>query len=310
MSVTINRLYGGISDSKMLEDAQTMHDLFSADLADFTAFDPDFDTIFRDDLQSKIDAGTAFPTDETIQDQIQQLTDTVNEKWNLCKEKFQDSKFFIEKAFPGKKTIWNEFGFDDYDEMSTDQSKVSEFMQQFLAAATKYTTQLLAVNYTQLKIDQIAPIGQAFMDANGLQNLAIKERPTTTQNRIITYNNVWKVLQVISKASKVIYKDNPAKYAAYLLPGASNNTAESYALKGKATNKITQAPIENVTVQLPAHGLDTQTDANGNFGFPINTPAGNTPLKAIKVGYTDLNTNATIVEGETTDLDIELDPIP
>src|SRR5262245_19278162 len=89
-----------LSDADMIEEARTRLGFFEEDKADFVGFDPDFDDPYHDDVETKIDDAEAFPDDETIDDQTTQLTESVEVAMENGRRKFQDTKFFIEKAFP------------------------------------------------------------------------------------------------------------------------------------------------------------------------------------------------------------------
>lgn len=307
MSEKLNRLYGGIADSKMLEEAQTIHGLLSDDLTDFTNFDADFADAPAL-LQAAIDDANNAPTDETVLDLIQQTTNTMNEEWEKCRNKFQDTKYFIEKAFPKNRSVWNEFGYDDYDDMAVKQDKVNGFMTQFSKASNKYSTELIAVNYSQIKIDEILILRNEFNTANAAQNEAVKERGTQTQERIKLLNHVWRILQRISKASKSIYRNNYAKQQLYLLPGPSNNAREELALTGVFKNKTTGQPEADVEVALTDINQTSKTDDQGVYAFVSGTPAGTHPLKAVKPGFKEVNDSVTITEGATTEKNFAIEP--
>lgn len=160
MADEILREFNGIDDDTMLTDADTMIALFHDDLAAFTGFDAVLDATFESDWQADIDAARDTESDETVEDQISQLTATVNDTWNDCKTCFQDAKYFIEKAFPNNVAAQNEFGFDDYRKMSRDQDKVFPFMKQFHKVAQREHVKLIAAGFPQIKIDEIK-IGRA-----------------------------------------------------------------------------------------------------------------------------------------------------
>lgn len=308
MSEKLNRLYGGISDSKMLDEAKTIKTLLTNNIGDFTAFDADLAQAPTALLNAITDAENV-DTDETVTDLIQQTTATMNEKWELCRNKFQDSKYFIEKVFPKNKNVWNEFGYDDYDDMSTKQDKVLGFMLQFSKAANKYSTELIAADYTQAKIDEILTLRTAFEKANGDQNEAIKERGTLTQERIKLYNKVWHILQRISKASKSIYRNNAAKLQIFLLPGPGNNPREDLALIGIVKNTATNLPEENTLVSLPDLNLSSTTDEKGQYAFAASTPAGTHTITAAKTGFATTTDTATINDdGSLAEKDLGITP--
>ena len=307
----VNRLYGGIKDSRMVEEAQVMHELFVDDTADFIGFDADFGGSFETDFQAKLTAAMNIETDETVQDQIEQLTEEMQTRWDECKAQYQNVKYFIEKAFPNKKSVWNEFGNDDYKIMDTQQSKVNEFMTAFIAALGKYSVELAAVNIPAGVVSDATLSLTAFNVANTAQNKAIKERPTKTQSRIGVYNDLWMVLQVISRASKTLYKDDYAKRHEYLLPGPYNNIQEGdeFKITGVVKNLVTGVPEEGVEVKLANVDLVSVTDSTGTFVFVDGVPTGNDSLIATKEHYKTATKNIVIEAHKklVTNIDIEPD---
>lgn len=309
MSEKLNRLYGGISDDAMLTGAETMLDLFNVDKDLFNDLDADFNDAFSADFLEKIDTARDFPTDETVVDGITELTAEVNTQWNLCKAKFQDSKYFIEKAFPNNVARQNKYGFDDYAKMSTDQKKVQGFMDQFHDQAEADHVALIAAGYPQLKIDAIDTLKEAFRTADRAQEAGIKDRGLQTQTRIGLLNEVWKMIQRVNRASKNVFAGNYAKLQQYLLPAAGTNEAvEDLSVSGIVTNSVTALPVAGATVSLSALGLTTTTDDTGAFGFAAGTPAGSTAIIASADGYADFSSTVTIVDGSPVTKNIVMVP--
>ena len=55
-------------------------------------------------------------------------------------------------------------------------------------------------------------------EADYNQEMAKKGRPAVTQERINNLNDCYSYMQKVSKAAKIIFADNHAKYNQYLLP--------------------------------------------------------------------------------------------
>lgn len=69
-----NRFYNG-TDAYMAESARTIHQLLTADVAQFSAFSSRFNAAYLDDFLAKIDAADAVITDEPVLSQ--QITKTI-----------------------------------------------------------------------------------------------------------------------------------------------------------------------------------------------------------------------------------------
>jgi len=310
MPEPLDYLFNGISNDTMLTGAETMLDLYSADVADFTAYDAGLDAAFGTAWEADIDAARDFPTDETVQDDIEEKTAFMNTSWEKCRTHFQDSKYFIEKAFPGNAAIMKSFGFDNYKEMSRDQDKVLPFMDQFHDKAQSNNAALIAQGYTQIKIDLIETLGGEYRTKQREQENAKKDRLKQTQDRIVLMNKVWASISRVNKASKSVYRNNFAKLQQYLLPGAgTNEPAEALALRGTFRNTADSQPINGGTFNLTAHNVSDTTNLNGKFGITVGVPVGNTPYEATAPGFTPRNGNVTILANETVTQDVGLDPV-
>src|SRR5688572_15066033 len=126
MSKQVLRKYH-VPDAIMIEDAKTRRNSFIEDQADFVNEDVSFSNPYEVTWLNAIDNSEAQETDETVRDQTQQLTQLVEGRMADCRKKYNDTKFFIEKAFPDSpinRNIWKEFGYDDYPKARDTQSRM------------------------------------------------------------------------------------------------------------------------------------------------------------------------------------------
>jgi hypothetical protein len=297
-----------VADSIMIEASGDKRDFFIEDLTDFSTYDPEFAAPYDTDWATALSAAAVMPSDETLDDQLTQLTQILKVKFRGCQDKYQDTKHFIEKAFPGNKEVWNEFGYDNYDSGSKSQSRFIVFMYDFHQVAEKYKTELIAKGYSQIRIDEILTLADELKDANKTQNVFRGNIPVQTRNRIAKLNVVWNIMTSVCRVGKRLYKDDYAKFQRYLLP-ASDEASENFSLRGTVTDSSTSNPIEGVTMGISELGLTTLTDSNGEYGFGA-LPAGSYTVTAQITGYTDAGqSDVGITAGETTDLDIVMTPV-
>lgn len=120
-----------IPDDTMIQDARVKHATFTEDKADFVAYDVDFDDPYADNFDADIDTAEATDDDETVTDQQMELTKTVLDEMQLCRDKYQDSKPFIVKAFPDNLEIQNQFGFNDYKQAQKGQDSMPSLWLNF-----------------------------------------------------------------------------------------------------------------------------------------------------------------------------------
>lgn len=290
------RLYK-ISDSAMLQFARLNRNMFLIDKPGFVALNPDFDGSFGADWLTAIETAEDAPTDEVVVDQQSQQTETVEEQMALCRQKYGQVIYYAGEAFD-RKTILNEFGQNDYLDIRNKQNEMITFMGTLHATATKYKVQLIAKGYTQAKIDEIETLRDDLITANVQQQQLIKERPTTTADRIEKMNTVYRFCQKVNRASKQVFLGNYAKIQQYLLP-ASENAVHDLAFTGTVTAQETSAPIAGATVTIPALGLSTNTDEFGAFAFAQEIPDGTYSFTVSAAGKKDFTGSVTIVDGTT-----------
>jgi hypothetical protein len=215
-----------MADADMMQVAEKTREAFIQDNADFQAFDPDFKDPYAANWQAEIDAAKASPTDDVIIDSMAGFTTATEDVMKLCRDAYQKMKFFIEKAFPEKPHVWNEFGYNDYDRKRKSQPLMIEFMRDLYATAQKYSVELIAKNFTQAKIDEVGALYQQLNASDTSQEAYKGTREVLTQDRVILLNKVWTTTVNVCRAGKLIYMNNYAKYQQYVLPGDSTTPDE------------------------------------------------------------------------------------
>lgn len=287
----------------MLEYCKTMLAHFLDEQANFEAFDVAFATPFETDWQDAIDAAEDILPDEAVQDQLQQLTADVEAAMEASRQKFAATRYFIEKAFPDKPAVQKEFGVDDYRDVRKSQKGMTQFMQTLFKTATKYAAQLAAVNYDAAAVAEIQTLGNALNDANIAQEKFKGTRVVTTEERVVAHNAAWDVMVQVSKAGKIIFRNDPAKYQLFLLP-ASSETGEDISISGTVTDGTD--PIEGATVSIGSLSIDVTTDSNGSYAFG-NLSDGSYDLDFSADGYVPQTVSGVqVVAGETADVDVQL----
>jgi len=262
---TVKRTFT-IADQYMIEHSKVKRLLFIDDQAQFVGLDPDYANPYEDDWATAIGLSETQPTDEIILDQVTQLTAAIDTQMTLCRNKFQDTKRFIEKAFPNNPGVWNEFGYNNYDAQRRSQTGMIEFMKLLHTTATKYSAQLIAANYLAPAIAEIATLRTALDNANNAQELFIAQRPLATQTRVNAHNHTWTYSVSVARAAKSIFRNDPARYNMYLLP-ASEEDQSALKITGTVTDKATGQPIQGAQVKIVALGIAVTTDSNGRYGI-------------------------------------------
>jgi hypothetical protein len=205
-----------ISDPDFIQEAKNKTSFFKKDKADFINFDADFNDPFYDSIQLLIEEVENVETNRLLRIQQTQLADIVEENMERCREKFNDAKHFIEKAFPNNTAIWDSFGYKRYRKVRKSHIGFNAFMQSFHRRAMQYATELIAKNYTQAMIDEIETLQKALEEAMSDHRAFKKGRPVETDDRITKLNELYDLIMQVCRAGKRIYKKSWAKYQKYL----------------------------------------------------------------------------------------------
>lgn len=243
----INRLYS-TSDASMLEYALLVHLRYTNNLADFTAYDSDLDSVLADTLLAEIQLAEGFVSDDQFVDVVADTTRNMLEQMKVCKDFFQRHLlYYVQKTFPNREEIWNEFGDNDYKRDSRNQAQFIQFMLRAYQTAQKYETELTAKNFTPALMDELRDVGLELQTLNLTQEDAKGGRKTATGQRIVLLNNVWMTVQQIRRAVKAVYYDDYAKLQLFLLPWAG----------GVPTNEdeITGSVAQGATIVVAVPGL-------------------------------------------------------
>ena len=299
----VQRLYN-IADPEMYEAAKTKRGFFIEDKAAFISFDADFTDPFAADWLTQITDAEAMPQDETLDDQLTQLTADVETEMENCRGKFQDSKYFIEKTFPDSVPVWNEFGYNNYEAARKSQVKMIQFMKNFHTTAVKYKVQLIAKNYTQPMIDEIETLRAALDAANQIQESFIGNIPVQTQARLNKNNIVWRTMVKVCTAGKRIFKNDFAKYQRYLLP-PGEESPEAVSITGLVTDSVSGNPLQGAHLDLAPPAVSTDTAANGRYSFGALAD-GDYVLTITLANYVTQNINVTITGGNAVELNVQL----
>lgn len=279
----------------MLEESKGKLDLFISDKADFVLFDPDFGGNFQIDLEALIAVAEGKDTDEVIKDKTTQLTQAVETKMDLCRVKFQSSKYFIELAFPDNAALWKEFGYDNYKDARAKQPLMIQFMKNFYDKANHYSAQLIAKNYTQAMINEIWTRMDELDKANRAQNAWVNGRKKLTQERQIAYNKVWDTVVRICVAGQIIYLNDAAKHEQYLIP--TNNTGGGGAVSNHFIIVTNQAVLSPVTVDYISVTAQGGEQVNNDWGD------GNEAVVTMQSGvYTSVSHNYIVPDNYTLNI--------
>lgn len=221
----------GVKDTIVLQSAKVMLSLFEDDQAEFAAFDADFGTPYETTWKQAIEDCGPHLNDETIRDQLQQCTEIVKAAMKACREKYTDLKFFVRKAFPDDPAALQVFGFHTFRQESRKQLALIQLMNVVHSEAEDRAVALNAAGFSNADIAEIDTLNQALIAANTAQEAFKGARGTKTEDRKLAYNALWKIMQTVNRASRSIYRNNPAKKKQYQLPVAPRKKKKEEAVE-------------------------------------------------------------------------------
>jgi len=291
------RNYRG-SDAYMTATSRTIRQLFSDDIADFTAFDATLDAAYLAAWLTKIEAAETVVRDSTLLDIQVQLTTQVNGLMQTSRDKYYDVRYFVKKAFPKNIEVLNEFGANDFRRDSRSQPRMVQFLDGLHKAADKYKTQLISKGLLQTEIDEILTLRTSLSDSNTAQEAMKRGRPVLTDDRIEVLNTCYDATKTVIDAAQRVYKDDEAKRNAYRYDdtGSGNNSNE-LTFSGTITDNVTGALLQDAEIEADGEVIAT-TNALGQFSitFTIEEPV-TVNLTVTKEGYNPYNTPQSFTPG-------------
>lgn len=216
------RIFKG-GDLDMFENIFDMCTHFEEHLAEFTAFDPGLDAAFLNNWKAVQEQVMKFYPDKIEVNQGEQLLEEAISTLEKCQIKYKEVKYFVVKAFPKNLEALKEFGEGKYSKVRTSPLRMVQFMETLYGVAMKYKVELIAKNYTQPAIDEIATLANELREDNQSQQLKKQERPTQTRARIELLNTYYGFGQQVAMVAPTVFPTSAAHQKLFLL-GTSHRT--------------------------------------------------------------------------------------
>ena len=256
------RLYKG-KDADMYSAVASVMHFFEHHLPEFTAYDPSLDAGYLASFKAAFQNLILFlPTHDqeraVMQDEI--LIADLDKALAKCCTKYKDVKYYAGKAFPDNKEALKEFGEGTYSKVCTSRLRMVQFMETLYGVATKYKIELIAKNYTQAAITEIATLAAELRDDNNLQQLKKKERPTETRKRIEALNTFYAFGQQVAEAARMVFRHNQVLLGNYLLAKRHHpKTTKSWLILGSSTTRKIALPklLKKFNLTLTNQGKET-----------------------------------------------------
>ena len=208
---------------EVLTQAYLFHSEFVLDLALFTAFSPTFDADFASDFLDLIEAADAIPTNqEDLNNQVI-LALAVEEQMAVARDIYQKLLVYVGLSFPNSETALLAFGNNMYEKARLLPQKLINLLQFAFrnASSTTYKAPLIAAGFLQVDITSLETIATELTTRYNAHQDYIQNTYGRTEERTVAFNLVWDEMVKINAASKIVFKDSPAKIEFYLLYQAS-----------------------------------------------------------------------------------------
>lgn len=299
----ITRNYTG-SDAFMTESARVNYNLANSDLAKFTTFDSTINASFMSDYLAAVVAAETVVADSAISDQQVQTTENVLSQMDLARAKYNEVKYFVQKAFPNSAATQGEFGLNDYMDARRSESKMIQFLDEMHKASVKYQTQMVAAGYNAPAIAAIQTVRTDLLNKNTTQEVFKKQRPKLTEDRIKILTTVYDRLTLVNAAAQIIYMADYTKQRQFVYNIATDISLQEFegsvdagAVKTIATLAVSDGAVftfKNTGTVPLVFCLSTKENLEG-FQIPIGGGA------TISKTAADLNPNAGFLIVKNTD---------
>ena len=199
---------------------------FKSNLADFTAFDSSLNATYLANWKAVGEEVWSNSDDAYVVSGDKLAKEEVFSALEKCLIKNKEVKYYAGKAFPANKEALKEFGEGQIAKVRNSPLRMVQYMETLYGVATKYKTELIANQYTQVAIDEIATLAQELREENNAQQLKKKERPTETRKRIELMNTYYRMGQPVVNVAQYIYMKSPANRKHFRLTAPVPSTAQ------------------------------------------------------------------------------------
>jgi len=199
-----------ITDAAAVTHSAMRQTLFADYMADFVAFDSDFDTPFAQNWKDAIDLALDQSTDETIMDQMGIHTAHVNTAIKQARSTMADLRFFAQKAF-GTKGLYKVFNFKLHDRMTRQPANYVIYLRVQHALAVEFAPQLSAKGMTPAQITAIATAAEQLQTAEVAQEKFKRTRLHLTLVRKDVMARMYGFDQSVNRAAEVVYAEDEVK---------------------------------------------------------------------------------------------------
>lgn len=199
-----------MDDSVFIESNRTIHAHFIKRLADFTALDANLDAAFAADWLTNIEAFEDLPSDDLMRAEVEVFTEELPKQKAVCLTAIADLEYYVKKTFPRNKSKLREFGFaQTRKSVDGPTIKMAVNLSVMVMVASDYTAQLTGAGMPAGVVANIDNEIEKLFDIEIKQEYQKRLRIRALENRIFTYNTLYRFYDQVRSAAHVIYRDKP-----------------------------------------------------------------------------------------------------
>lgn len=274
------------TQADLISLGRLIYGYLAQDIVAFSAFDGQrFTAQYLTNFDATYIAARDMPTDETILDQQMIYTATIEEKMEAARKLYRNTKYFIKKAFENKPSIMNEFGANNYDDSRKSVPDMVLFLGNLNYMLNKYAAQMTTAGYNIAQANNIITLRNELETAKYEQASFQSERKRYTQERIEKLNALYQFITETCEAGKLIYEDDMAMYAKYVLPSVATSNRPS--IKTIGANSITA--VYNNIMEDSFYKISNEGQVNLTFYVAANATQ-TVPPTAIEISSNDNRT--------------------
>jgi len=235
------RSYSG-TDANFINFAGQGVGLITEKHDDFVQFTPIFTAESLNDLTTVYNEACNIPSDNTYVDIQAKATESVKLKLEQCCKFFQRCKFDIEIAFPNDKKMWDQFGFNDYEEARRNPKFMYMFLTDLHMIAMRNAAPLVTVGWTDESFELILNHRDSLKLKMNTQSDSIMDRSRATEDRVLKLNNLYEKLAIYFKAARILYDGNEEILKWFKFPAStvSKNSTEAENENSEETTETEQ----------------------------------------------------------------------
>ncbi len=256
-----------------------------ADINDFIAFSPDYDTPFETNFQAKLDAVKGIVTAKFYVSELSGLTNTLKVDTDQVYRKLNFLDRYIKLAKSSLTKAPNLFGI----KAVRTQARRGNVEGMEIAFANLFGNVDIPINLAAIKAKgltdaayaELKALAAKIIDDNVKQEFYKTEKATAIEANWVLFDDLLETIKDVQETGKTLYKGvNKAKTDAYTMTVVLERmrhernavTTEAEKIKGTCAVYVncddeSGNPLEDMTVTVVQYGLKLQTDEDGTGYF-------------------------------------------